>query len=66
MRQVGGQAAYLSQDMLDPLFGLGEADRASIEVVWPDGLISEESDMPAGSSVQFRRTEEGKISVDHH
>jgi hypothetical protein len=53
MRQVGGQAAYLSQDMLDLHFGLGQADQARVEVVWPDGQVSGQHDIPAGSTVQI-------------
>ncbi len=59
MRQIGGQAAYLSQDMLDVHFGLGDFEVADLEVTWPDGMVSEHRQIPAGSSVRIVRPEAG-------
>lgn len=59
MRQVGAQAAYLSQDSLDLHFGLGDAQTADIEITWPDGLASKHELVPAGSSVRIERPERG-------
>jgi len=64
MRQVGGQAAYLSQDMLDPHFGLGGAAAADVEVLWPDGLVSEIPEVTAGATVRIPRTDGGALRVD--
>ncbi len=59
MRQIGGQAAYLSQDMLDVHFGLGDFEVADLEVTWPDGMVSEHRQIPAGSLVRIVRPEAG-------
>ncbi|MDP6890023.1 MAG: CRTAC1 family protein [Phycisphaerales bacterium] len=60
MRQVGGQAAYLSQDMLDAHFGLGGFDQADVEVTWPDGVVSEHRRIPADSLLRIVRPATGK------
>ena len=55
MRQVGGQAAYLSQDMLDLHFGLGSARAADVDIQWPDGSRSSHPGLPSGSIRQVDR-----------
>ncbi|MBT5381925.1 MAG: CRTAC1 family protein [Phycisphaerae bacterium] len=60
MRQVGGQAAYLSQDMLDLHFGIADSAAANIEVTWPDGEVSVFKDLPAGACVQIHRPQHGQ------
>jgi len=59
MRQVGAQAAYLSQDMLDLHFGLGAAADADIQVTWPDGGTSWIRGVPANSMVRVGRSADG-------
>ena len=55
---AGGRAAtklvnptrgYLSQTELPLTFGLGEADAATVRVVWPDGVERTLKDVPAGA-----------------
>ncbi|HHO69168.1 MAG TPA: hypothetical protein ENK12_09060, partial [Gammaproteobacteria bacterium] len=38
MRPVIGGASYASQDSLESVFGLGQADEGMIEVLWPGGI----------------------------
>jgi hypothetical protein len=61
MRQVGGQAAYLSQDMLDLHFGLGGFEQADVEITWPDGDTSSISSVPADSVLRVDRPESGSV-----
>ncbi len=55
MRQVGGQAAYLSQDMLDLHFGLGDAAAARVDVQWPDGSTTVHDGVESGSVLVIDR-----------
>jgi hypothetical protein len=61
MRQVGGQAAYLSQDMLDLHFGLGGFEQADVEITWPEGDTSSISSVPADSVLRVDRPESGSV-----
>jgi hypothetical protein len=63
MRQVGAQAAYLSQDMLDLHYGLGTALEGDLEVTWPDGQVTEVKGIPAGVVLECSRSGSGEVEV---
>ena len=48
MRPVVGGASYASQDALELVFGLGEAPRGVIEVLWPGGVRNRLDGVAAG------------------
>lgn len=47
-REVQAGSSYFSQDSATHLFGLGQGDSVDIQVMWPDGTISEASAQPCG------------------
>jgi hypothetical protein len=51
MRPVLGGANYASQDSLEMLFGLGDAERGTLEVFWPGGVRNRLYDVAAGERV---------------
>jgi hypothetical protein len=53
MRPVVGGAGYASQDALAATFGLGDAERASIEVRWPGGARNRLDGVRSGERVVF-------------
>ncbi|MFG0317253.1 MAG: CRTAC1 family protein [Planctomycetota bacterium JB042] len=54
-REVRGGGSYLSHSDLRLHFGLGDADRADVSVLWPDGSRSERADVPADTDVVFEK-----------
>jgi hypothetical protein len=53
MRPVVGGAGYASQDALAATFGLGDAERATIEVQWPGGARNRLDAVRRGERVVF-------------
>jgi hypothetical protein len=53
MRPVVGGAGYASQDALAATFGLGDAERATIEVRWPGGARNRLDAVRSGERVVF-------------
>ena len=57
-RYVQSGTGYLSQDDMRQHFGLGEAARAdSVEVRWPDGTVSERTDVEADRLIVIEQPE---------
>lgn len=52
-RPVLGGASYASQGSLVELFGLGSADRATVEVIWPGGTRNRITGVPANERLLF-------------
>ena len=52
-RPVLAGSSYASQDAPGVHFGLGQADRASVEVLWPGGHRNRLEDVAPGETVQF-------------
>lgn len=50
---VVGGASYASQDALAKTFGLGVADNATVEVLWPGGDRNRLEDVQAGQTLVF-------------
>ena len=48
MRPVVGGASYASQDSLEAVFGMGTAERGTLEVLWPGGVRNRLDDVRAG------------------
>lgn len=53
MRPVLGGAGYASQDALAATFGLADADRATVEVVWPGGTRNRLDGVRRGERLLF-------------
>ena len=53
MRPVLGGGSYASQDALAAHFGLGSADRGTIEVHWPGGARNRLRDVRSGERILF-------------
>ena len=48
MREVQAGSSYFSQNSAEQLFGLGEAETADLEIVWPDGVVTVLEDLVCG------------------
>ena len=48
MQPVLGGASYASQDALNPRFGMGDAPRGTVEVLWPGGVRTRLHHVAAG------------------
>ena len=53
MRPVLGGGSYASQDSLEGVFGLGEADEGMIEVLWPGGVKNRLYGVHASEKITF-------------
>jgi hypothetical protein len=53
MRPVVGGSSYASQDALELTFGMGAAERAVVEVLWPGGVRNRLYYVRAGSRLTF-------------
>ncbi|HVF58769.1 MAG TPA: CRTAC1 family protein [Thermoanaerobaculia bacterium] len=53
LRPVAGGSGYASQDALAQLFGLGRAQTATVEVLWPGGAVNHLHDVGAGERIVF-------------
>jgi enediyne biosynthesis protein E4 len=51
LRPVLGGASYASQESLDGVFGLGAAERGTVEVLWPGGVRNRLYDVRRGERV---------------
>jgi len=51
MRPVLGGANYASQDALETLFGFGDAERGTLDVLWPGGVRNRLDGVRAGERV---------------
>lgn len=53
LRPVTGGSGFASQDALAQLFGLGRAETATVEVLWPGGTVHRLHDVRAGERIVF-------------
>jgi enediyne biosynthesis protein E4 len=53
LRPVTGGSGFASQDALAQLFGLGRAQTATVEVLWPGGTVNRLHDVRAGERIVF-------------
>jgi hypothetical protein len=53
LRPVTGGSGFASQDALAQLFGLGRAQTATVEVLWPGGTVNRLDDVRAGDRIVF-------------
>lgn len=54
-RTIGGAGSYLSYSDPRAHFGLGQAQRAAVEIRWPDGKIEQLGEVPADQLLVVRR-----------
>ena len=57
MRDVGAGANFSSHNSLVAHFGLNDATKVDIEVLWPDGSKSEEADVNVNQTITMQATE---------
>ena len=53
LRPVTGGSGFASQNALAQLFGLGRAETATVEVLWPGGAVHRLDDVKAGERIVF-------------
>lgn len=53
LRPVTGGSGFASQDALAQLFGLGRAQTATVEVLWPGGTVNRLDGVRAGERIVF-------------
>jgi hypothetical protein len=53
LRPVTGGSGFASQNALAQLFGLGRAETATVEVLWPGGLVHRLEGVKAGERIVF-------------
>jgi enediyne biosynthesis protein E4 len=53
LRPVAGGSGFASQDALAQLFGLGRAQTATVEVLWPGGIVHRLHGVRAGERIVF-------------
>jgi enediyne biosynthesis protein E4 len=53
LRPVTGGSGFASQDALAQLFGLGDAETATVEVLWPGGSVHRLDGVRAGERIVF-------------
>ncbi len=53
LRPVTGGSGFASQDALAQLFGLGRAQTATVEVLWPGGTVNRLHSVRAGERIVF-------------
>jgi len=53
LRPVTGGSSFASQNALAQLFGLGEAETATVEVLWPGGTVNRLHDVKPGERIVF-------------
>jgi len=53
LRPVAGGSGFASQDALAQLFGLGRAETATVEVLWPGGTVQRLREVRAGERIVF-------------
>jgi len=53
LRPVTGGSSFASQNALAQLFGLGQAQTATVEVLWPGGTVHRLHDVRAGEWIVF-------------
>jgi enediyne biosynthesis protein E4 len=53
MKPILGGASYASQDSLATIFGLGEAHKGTVDILWPGGTRNRLYGVRAGESIRF-------------
>lgn len=53
MKPIAGGSSYASQDSLDTIFGLGEAHKGTVDILWPGGTRNRLYGVEAGETIRF-------------